>query len=159
MHYSSKNPPAHNSVTITGSSTNLHAILHLSQHQLWWLTMLFQTNVTPEILPSRTSAAFLKSFFAIIPLCDRIVFCIYWDCFDRNLINYYFVAQHSPTMLKSRPHIPTLYFYFSGHSPVMLYPTALERSLIWGIRCFKEHTSRDHCHPLIFFVKQKSSLK
>lgn len=137
MHYSSKKPPAHNSVTITGSSTNLHAISHFSQHQLWQLTMLFQTNVTPEILPSRTSAAFLKGFFAITSSYDKIVFCIYWDCFDRNLINYYFIAQYSPNMLKCTSHVPSLYFYFSGHSSVMLYPTALERSLIWGIRIFK----------------------
>lgn len=141
MHYSSKNLPAHNSVTITGSSTNLHAILHFSQHQLQWPTMLFHTNVTPEIQPSRTSAAFLKGFFVITSPYVSDVYNIWflhiWDCFDWNLINYYFIAQHSPTMLKSTPHVPSLYFYFSCHSPVMLYPTALERSLIWGICCFK----------------------
>lgn len=126
MHCSSKNVPAHNSVTTTGSSTNFHAILNFSQHQLQWPTMLSQTNVTPKILPSRTSAAFLKGFFGITPLHDWLI-SAYIDCFGWNLINYYFVAQHSPTMLKSTLHIPSLYFYFSGHSPVMLYPTALEK--------------------------------
>lgn len=74
MHYySAKNPPAHISVTTTGKSINLHAILYFSQHHLQWPTMLSESNVTPEILPSRASAAFVKGFFVTTPLYDKLI--------------------------------------------------------------------------------------
>lgn len=81
---------------------------------------------------------------------------LFWLEFDKLLL----CSSTLTINVKEPTSFTSLYFSFSGHSPAMLYPTAVEKKPHMGYSPLEEYTSKDHWYPLIFFmVKKKSSIK
>lgn len=69
------------------------------------------------------------------------------------MINCYFVAQNSPTTLKSMPCISSLHFSFSGHCSCHALPQRTGKSLVCDILSFESMILRP-LSPLGLFCGQ-----